>query len=98
MHTIGGSHNCGQVKDCFMKCPARQIAASTGGLPRLPSDLCCDSSANRVATHKILLRIERDIIVTMWVNWSAAKRALLSAHYSTSPRRYAYGPPNCWSE
>jgi hypothetical protein len=78
MHTIGGSHNCGQVEDRSCECLAKQIAARTSQIRRLPSDLFCDSSEKEAATHKICLRIERDIIATISVNWNVAKKVLLS--------------------
>jgi hypothetical protein len=44
------------------------------------------------------LLTELDIIVIMWVNWSAVRRARLSAHCSTSPKRSAFDLLSCWSE
>jgi hypothetical protein len=82
----------------FYGCHGRQIAANTGRVRRLPSDLCCGSSASRVAIRRIRLLTEPDITVITWVNWSAARRARLSAHCSTSPKRSAFDLLSCWSE
>ncbi len=82
----------------FYGCLGRQIAANTGQVRRLPSDLCCGSSASRVAIRRIRLLTELDITVITWVNWSAARRVHLSAHCSTSPKPSAFDLPSCWSE